>query len=121
MEYRITFSPNNLEPFTWLCESFDKASILANYLCEFDLGRKPHQSDEYAIVGRMIAAYKAYRRKHSINHPDLIFISTCTIDKKIGDYWWIVSEDLEEEDMEPCMKAFDNDFVDDYLDDMLSA
>lgn len=109
MDYRITFSPNNLEPFTWKVKTFPTAVEYADLLTKFDLGR----ISEASLLGdrlRMIAAYKAYRRKHGINHPDLIFISTCTIDKKIGDYWWIVSENLEEEDMEPYLEAFDNNF-----------
>lgn len=118
MDYRVTFSPNNLEPFTWLCPTFESACDLGIQLADFDLGiydqLKPNSE-------RMIAAYKAYRRKHSINHPDLVFISVCTIDKKIGDLWWICSEDMKEEEEQPYMEAFNNNFVDDYLDDMLSA
>lgn len=107
MDYRITFSPNNLEPFTWKVENFNLAQEYAYVLCDFDLGRIREQ-DTSTAQQRMLSAYKAYRRNHGINHPDLIFISICTIDKKIGDKWWVVSEDLEEEDMEPYMEAFDN-------------
>lgn len=106
MNYRISFSPNMIEPFTWKCSSFEQACLLANWLADFDLGQKPDNSDDLPIVGRMISAYKAYRRQHGINHPDLIHTSTCTIDKYIDGQWWIVSEDLEEEDLEPYMEAY---------------
>lgn len=105
MEYRITFSPNNLEPFTWLCPTFESACKLANELADFDLGRYDNLTK---ASEKMLSAYKVYRRSHGINHPDLIFMSTCTIDKKINGYWWIVSEDLENEDEEPYLEAFDN-------------
>ena len=105
MEYRITFSPNNLEPFTWLRPTFESACSLGKELADFDLGIYDTLTK---ASERMIAAYKAYRRKHGINHPDLICISTCTIDKKINGCWWIVSEDLENEDEEPYLEAFDN-------------
>lgn len=103
MEYRITFSPKNLEPFTWLCPTFESACFLGKELADFDL--EIYDTLTKASE-RMIAAYKAYRRKYGINHPDLAFMS-CTIDKKIGDYWWICSEDLEEEELKPYKQAFD--------------
>lgn len=104
MIYRISFSPNMLQPFTWKCSSFEQACDLANLLADFDLGNQVNS--DTPIVNRMISAYKAYRRQHSINHPDLIHISTCTIDKFEDSKWYIVSEDLETED-ECCMEAWD--------------
>lgn len=107
MEYRITFSPNNLEPFTWLCPTFESACDLSKQLANFDLG---HYDTLKLNSDRMLSAYKAYRRNHGINHPDLIYISVCTIDKKDDKgLWWICSEDLEVEEEELYMCAFDND------------
>lgn len=103
MEYRITFSPNNLAPFTWLCPTFESACKLANELTDFDLGRYDNLT---TASERMLSAYKAYRRGHGINHPDLVFTSSCTVDKKIDGQWYICSEDLETEEEEPYMEAF---------------
>ena len=111
--YRITFSPNNLEPFTWGCIDFNLAQEYANVLCDFDLGRI-RERDTSSAQQRMLSSYKAYRRNHGINHPDLIFMSVCTIDKKDEKgLWWICSEDLEEEEDFPYMCAFDNNSFED--------
>lgn len=107
MEYRISFSPNFLKPFTWKCGDFKSACLLANELADFDLGNQPTEPYQ-GVLQRMISAYKQYRRQHGINHPDLIHTSTCTIDKFEDGTWWIVSEDLENEDETGIIEA-DND------------
>lgn len=117
--YRVTFMPNGLTPFTWKCENFQQAVLYADKLAMFDLGKyypNPENIKE-AGIQRMIAAYKEYRRNYGINHPDLIQYSICTIDRKIADNWWICSEDLETEDEQPYIEAFDNEcFGGDNLD-----
>ena len=52
----------------------------------------------YEIEKECKRTYQAYRRKHGINHPDLIAYSVCTIEQKDENgNWWIVSESLEYE------------------------
>lgn len=112
--YRVTFTPNFLIPFTFKVETFALAQEYANVLADFDLGRVREQ-DVSTAQQRMLSCYKAYRRSHGINHPDLIHTSYCTIDKKDeNNLWWVVSEDLEYEEEELYMEAFDNDIMSDY-------
>lgn len=108
-KYRITFSPNGLEPFTWLVHTFGAAMRLANTLADFDLGRNiPDQNHP------MITKYKRYRQKHSINHPDLISYSTGSVDEQDDNgVWWVISEGLNEREFEVGeMSAFDNHIED---------
>lgn len=127
--YRITFSPNGLEPFTWSTRDFGHDVLrLANVLADFDLGR----SIDISLDHPMIVAYKAYRQKHSINHPDLISYSTSSVDEMDENgAWWIISESLNEKEFEIGeMPAFDNmgdndpdlykDVIDQMYDDALT-
>lgn len=98
--YRVSFSPNFLEPFYWGVESFELACEYASVLADFDLGRIRIQ-DTSSAQQRMLAAYQAFRRSHGINHPELIETSTCTIDIFYKDNWWIISEDLMTQQYEP--------------------
>lgn len=98
--FRIVFFVNFIEiPFIWQgfdgISNFDRASQLANLLAKFDLGRANSEEIDAIHGGAMIASYKAYRRKHGINHPDLISASDMSIDQFDGENWWIVSEDLD--------------------------
>lgn len=105
MDYRVCFSLNGLTPFTWKTSTFELATEYANVLCNFDLGRIKEQ-DTSSAHQRMLAAYKAYRREHGVNHPSMIITSTCTIDRLVDGTWYIVSEDLETEEEDPYMESY---------------
>ena len=100
--FRITFFVNFINPpFIWgKLDNFDRASQLANLLAKFDLGRASDEEIDTIHGSAMIASYKTYRRKHGINHPDLISASDMSIDQFDGENWWIVSEDLDAIDYE---------------------
>ena len=119
MKYRITFSPNGLEPFTYLAHEFYQALRLANLVAYFDLGQVTRADLNTFAEARIISAYKAYRRNHDINHPDLISYSTGTVDEQDDQgLWWVVSESLDEREYEVGeIPAFDNlDTCDEYED-----
>lgn len=105
-KYRVTFSPNGLEPFTWECKSLERGLQIADAIADFDLGRGFDSS-----CAKVIHSYKAYRRSHSINHPDLIQFSTASVDEKDENgQWWVVSESLNKREFEVGeMPAFDNE------------
>lgn len=95
-EYRVCFSPNGLSPFTFKVPSFNEGVKVQSELCKFDLGQDYDEQNK--LVGRCIAGYRAYRRRHGINHPDLIAFSTCTIDVKVDGVWLVAEMDGEFDD-----------------------
>lgn len=108
-KYRVCFCPNNLKPFTWSVSSFEEGCKTKAILCEFDLGRL----DPAHLIGegpsqRCVAAYKAYRRSYGINHPDLIFISTCTVDRLIDEQWYVAEDEYNDqvEELDPYQESF---------------
>ena len=109
--FRVVFSINEIPtPFVWKglegIIKFERAVVLANLLCKFDLGLTTEAENQVGI--QMIQAYKAYRRKHEVNHPDMIWVSDCCIDQFDGKDWWTVSNDLETEEHEHgWVEAFD--------------
>ena len=101
MSYRITMSVNGLTPFTFPVSEFPLTVTLANALVDFDNGNLFLMEGEVPQQSTMLSSYKAYRRKNNVNHSDLIFASTCTIDKQDEEgHWWVVSENLENEEHE---------------------
>ena len=114
--FRIVFSVNFISPpFIWQglegINNFDRASKLANLLANFDLGRTSDEEIGTIHGGAMIASYKAYRRKHGINHPDLISASDMSIDQFDGENWWVVSGDCDTIEYEfGEMEAFDTNY-----------
>ena len=111
--FRVVFSINEIPtPFVWkgLCGivEFSRALTLANILCKFDVGLASQEEIENSYATQMIKSYKAYRRKHEVNHPDMIWVSDCCIDQFDGKDWWTVSNDLETEEHElGWVEAFD--------------
>lgn len=100
--FRIRFTANNLEPFTYqgsdgVCiTEYKRAVEMADFLCDWDLGFKNKEDIKSTNVKPLIDAYRTYRQKHGINHPELVASSTCTIDQYDGRDWWIVSENFLE-------------------------
>lgn len=95
-QYRICFSPNGLTPFTFAIQSFDEGARVQTELCKFDIGQMYDEQNK--LVARCISAYKAYRRRHGINHPDLIFTSVSTVDVRVDGVWLVAEMDGEVDD-----------------------
>ena len=114
--FRIVFFFNFIPtPFIWKgfegISEFERASQLANLLADFDLGRTTDEEIDTIHGSAMISAYKVYRRKHGINHSDMIEVSDMTIDQFDGKSWWIVSEDCDTIEYEfGEMDAFDTNY-----------
>ncbi len=110
-KYRVCFSPNGLEPFTFNLPSYDVAMTVLNELAKFDLEQSYDNSNK--VVEDVVTAYKAYRRKHGINHPSMIQFSTGTVDVLVDGVWYIAESECEEdengnaiEELEPYMESF---------------
>ena len=101
-KYRITFSPNGLNPFIWMglqgITSYEKAAERFNLLAQFDLGNVDDSTIKAQHGDEMIKRYKAYRRSHGINHSSMIAFSSGTIEQwdEESQEWWIVSESGDE-------------------------
>ena len=123
--FRIVFFVNFIQtPFIWKgfegISEFKRASQLANLLADFDLSRTTDEEILPKVTAAkiatfngeaMISAYKAYRRKHGINHPDMIEVSDMSIDQFDGKSWWIVSENCDTIEYEfGEMDAFDTNY-----------
>lgn len=98
--FRIVFFVNFIKtPFIWKgfegISEFKRASQLANLLASFDLGMTTDEEVDTIHGSAMISAYKAYRRKHGINHANMIEVSDMSIDQFDGKSWWIVSENCD--------------------------
>jgi hypothetical protein len=112
--YRIVFFVNHIPtPFIWAgldgIKTFGRASILADFLSKWDLGIAQSDQAEKIHATQMIRSYSAYRRKYSINHHSLIYLSVMTIDKFDGEDWWIISEECDNpEYLLGELRAFDN-------------